>query len=252
MDQNSITLEQRLSFLNALELPPAPPAGEKKAPVSQDEMHKPACVDAGQIVAFAKDVSAKEQADILNSCLLAQLAASKKFSREEDIKNWYNFYSDVLTHCGWTMGGTVFDEYKSSSQSFGIDTFMIDLLRAMASGNLFETAQKAIVFLRSLKDNDPRSRIFSHSSHSGKNGNFQLSTCFHDSNVLMMSLGCSYFSASNESESIFFLSFESSNSHIYSSKQNIMLNLDVYDAIRDFVIAKLADRAQQYIQDLEI
>lgn len=251
---NNITLAQRLAFLQALDLPDSPEllAQGEEIPVTLFETPKPACVDAGQIVTFSPNITKMEQADVLNSCLLAQLAASKKYKREEDPVEWYRFYSDVLAHCGWLMDSFRFQEYTSSSASFGIDTFIVNLLYSLLTGSMLTTAMTAINFLRSLQNTDPRSLLFDHHSHSGKDGNFQLGACFHENKVLTMSLGCSYFSASQAADSFFFLHFESADSLIYFSNQNIKLDMDVYSVIREDVIQKLGNRAKTYIKELEI
>ena len=79
-----------------------------------------------------------------------------------------------------------------------------------------------------------------------------MGACFHNGGVLTMSLGCSYFSASQAADSFFFLHFESADSEIYFSKQNIMLDLDVYAKVRKAVVEKLGDRAERFIEDLDI
>lgn len=39
----------------------------------------------------------------MNSTLLAQLAANKKFDRETDTANWYSEYANVLETVGWVV-----------------------------------------------------------------------------------------------------------------------------------------------------
>src|SRR5262245_44005572 len=55
-----------------------------------------AYVAEGSTVSFVAGVSAQHQADILNSTLLAQLAANKKYDREVATREWYDFYKTVL------------------------------------------------------------------------------------------------------------------------------------------------------------
>lgn len=66
-----------------------------------------AYVAAASVVAFADGVGGQQKEDLLNSTLLAQLAANKKHDREKDAINWYRFYRSVLQHLGWsrTDGG---------------------------------------------------------------------------------------------------------------------------------------------------
>lgn len=250
MENSNITLEQRLTFLQGLELPELP-ENMGEMPVSQSGSPS-ANVDAGQVIAFSPEVTQSEHSDVLNSCLLAQLAADKKFNRKNRPVEWYDFYSQVLSHCGWTLSGFHFEEYQSSSASFGVDTFMLNLLTGLATDSMISLVSSAVNFLRALKNTDPRSILFNHNSHSGKDGNFQLSACFQNKGTLTMGLGCSYFSASEETDDFFFLHFEQSDSEVFLSKQTIMLSMDVYNQVRSEVVKKLGDRAKSYIGELEI
>jgi hypothetical protein len=58
-------------------------------------------VDAASLVTFIDGVSGQQNEDVLNSTLLAQLAANRKHHRERDTPGWYDFYCTVLEQVGW-------------------------------------------------------------------------------------------------------------------------------------------------------
>jgi hypothetical protein len=60
-----------------------------------------AYVAAASVVSFADGVTGQQKEDLLNSTLLAQLAANHRFDREKDTLNWYEAYRTVLQGVGW-------------------------------------------------------------------------------------------------------------------------------------------------------
>ena len=47
-----------------------------------------ALVDAGSLVSFTSNLKGQQKEDVLNSSLLAQLAANKRYDRFNDSENW--------------------------------------------------------------------------------------------------------------------------------------------------------------------
>src|SRR5216683_1057876 len=95
---SSARLDRARSFISELELPAL--AGGTVFRDSQQvlvpKIDQPsAYVNAGSVVSFVSGVSSRNQTDVLNTTLLAQLAANKKFDREIDTVNWYKFYRSV-------------------------------------------------------------------------------------------------------------------------------------------------------------
>ena len=43
------------------------------------------------------------QSDVINSTLLAQLAANKQYDRQNNVDQWYGYYKTVLEQVGWTV-----------------------------------------------------------------------------------------------------------------------------------------------------
>ena len=58
-------------------------------------------VVAASVVSFADGVTGQQKEDLLNSTLLAQLAANRRHDRERDTLNWYDAYRRVLRGVGW-------------------------------------------------------------------------------------------------------------------------------------------------------
>ena len=209
-------------------------------------------VDNGSLVTFLAGVDRQSQADVLNSMLLAQLAANKKFDREKDTVAWYAFYHDVLENLGWVVQQFAFARYDVAGSTATVDKVVLDLLAAVATENGVAVAKSAIQALKALSSDDHRFTIFKHSSHSAQNGNFQVANCSSTGGVLKMSLGAFYFSSTQEDTQVLFFGWSSSNTNIYQSGQSIVLDRDVYAQVRQNVIAKLGEHAKTFVDDLDI
>ena len=87
-------------------------------------------VDAGSLVCFSSKLVINEQQkkDVLNSILLSQLAADKKFNRFTDPSDWYAIYRKMASQIGWiTQSFKPFERYVSFPNKFQISDVVIDI-----------------------------------------------------------------------------------------------------------------------------
>ena len=82
------------------------------------------------ILSFVADVSAQNRQDILNSTLLAQLAANKRTPIENNMKEWYKAYIDVLGNIGWVTQNVEINEYETRDNLFEVENVIVDILSA--------------------------------------------------------------------------------------------------------------------------
>lgn len=109
---NSLHERAALEFVGQLGLPETGTdlELERITEVKFDPNKNQALVVGSGIVAFAKGISAEFRQDIVNSALLAQLAANKQVSDPTNVEQWYKVYLDVLTKIGWTIRDRQFVE----------------------------------------------------------------------------------------------------------------------------------------------
>lgn len=244
------TMEERIAFLENLELAtpdlvdlPTPPDKLEGASAS---------VDAGSLITFSGGVSKQDQADVKNSCLLAQLAANKKFDREKQTEQWYRFYAEVLDNIGWVVRAFRFEKLSSEHADFEASAIMLEILGAICTGDEMLAVKATVQALSRLAQNDYRIRIFESCSHSEQMGNFQHSSCLIKDGSVTMNLGACYFSTTQHISRLLFTKFSFSDIKAYQGAQTVELDMDVYDQVRQMIIDKLGDRAQKFIGDLDI
>jgi hypothetical protein len=217
------------------------------------EISKPeGYVDKGGIVAFVAGVSAQSKADVLNSTLLAQLAADKQYNREKSVMDWYGFYGTVLEKVGWVIQGYNWSKYDSSKISFTMDEAVLEIAAAALTGDEAAVIAATLDALRKLPKQDGRLQLFNHSASSEKEGNFQISVCSETDGAVAMRTMAFFYSTDQQSTDVLFFSFNSSSTSLTKSVQGQTLNSQVYTTVRDAVLTKLGDNAKLFVLDLDI
>ncbi|MFF8861717.1 hypothetical protein ACF08B_06655 [Streptomyces sp. NPDC015139] len=212
---------------------------------------KSAAVDDGSIVCFADGLDIVHKQDVLNSTLLAQLAASNKYDRETETEEWYGYYKHVLENVGWVTSEWRFSKYEASTASFHIDTVILQILVAIATGNELALAIATLEALK--KSSDSRAgKLFETQSHGLSNGSFQMGCASPNGDNVGMALAAFHFSTTSRITKILWTDFNATQTKLYQGGQTVVLNEQLYSVIRADVIKKLGDKAKQFVADIEI
>jgi hypothetical protein len=225
----------------------------KKLAVAPEDISKPAAfVDKGSLVCFVAGVSQQNKSDVLNSTLLAQLAADKKYDRETDVMAWYKYYSEVLSKIGWVLSGYNWEEKKASQMSFTMDEAVLEIAAAALTGPEGAVVAATMTALKGLPKKDNRLQLFNHASSSDKAGNFQISACTETDGAVAMKTMAFYYNAKTSNTDVLFFSYDSASTTLTQSTQTQALDSDVYGAVRDAVLKKLGANATNFVLDLDI
>ncbi len=246
------TPNSRIDYINGLGL-----AASRDAPVAKrarpaDEAASANTVD-GSTVSFVAGFPVLQKYDVLNSTLLAQLAANFAHDRENETEQWYRKYLEVLENVGWVLQGFSFAKYNAASASFTMDKIVLTIIAALATGSQLAVVAAALNALREAGDDDKALTVFDAGGSSGPAGNFQISgaTCDPDKNT-SMTLGSFYFKSTEHRARFLFWEWSSQSVNMYYSAQSVTLNDQIYAMVRQAVIDKLGDNAQKYIADIQI
>jgi hypothetical protein len=211
-----------------------------------------AFVNAGSLVTFEIDVSAQHQEDFLNSILLAQLAADKKFDRYNQVIDWYKFYCEVLTNIGWPTGNFEFTKYNEGGSQVEVDKVVIQILMALAGGVASAALLATIKALGDLPGDDRKFVLFSQRSQHLNSANFQISRVVETNGILQVNMGVAHFKSEQKQVRFLWFSFDSSKIELYKGGQNILLSEDTYSKVRKAIKEKLGENAIAFIGGLSI
>lgn len=250
---NIHSIDERLRFIHSLELAePSSKTMRLKGKPGVSDGDEAGYVDAGALVSFVSGVSAQSKSDTLNSTLLAQLAANKKYNREDQTKEWYDFYRTVLENVGWVVQSFSFERFKASGTSFTVEKVIAEVLAAIATKEDKKIIDATIAAVNALDKGDGRLTLWNDNSTHFDKGNFQISACVEDDGVIVMKLGAFNFKTDERVTGVLWFTFSSSSTEFYKGGQVVNLNLDVYSRVRKQVIDKLGSKAQEFIGDLDI
>lgn len=214
-------------------------------------------VDAGSLVCFNSKVYRQHIDDVLESTLIAQLAANKKYDRFTDSHHWYKAYSETISQVGWlTQRFVSFSEYIPLPDVFKISDVVIKIFSQMFvdEEEMVKIVKDAIDKLEQSKAKEGLSLFGSNStSESEKNGNFQILSCSVDkSNQVSVAFLGFYFNSKKTTRNFFFEKMKKSDVHLFKSEQIFTLNEDQYSQLREEVKKKLGERTKNYVKNLQI
>jgi hypothetical protein len=211
-----------------------------------------AFVDAGSTVSFAANVSGQNRQDVLNSTLLAQLAANKQYNRQKQPERWYEEYATVLGKVGWVIQDFRFVKYKSSGNSLEIDKAVINILAAALAGKKTGVIQETLDALKALPEKDGRLVLFNRMASSRDTGNFQISLATETNGALAMTIGAFHFTSSQSTTQFLFANYSASSTDLFQGAQTVTLNEQIYGTVRGAILAKLGTNAVDAIAAIEI
>jgi hypothetical protein len=247
--------EKARHFITRLELPIVAAANQEvyrpEARVFADDTPG-AAADAGSLVSFVSGLSSVHKSDVLNSTLLAQLAANKQFDRFTQMAEWYNFYIDVLEKVGWVIPGIAFDRYQPRSETLMLADAILEIQSAIASAGEMEVLRATLQSLEDDSGNEEAVVMFDRESFPQNLGCFQIFPCAEDGGDVVMALAAMQFTAEEHRDRFLWWEWSSTKVKLFRSARKYVLNEAVYSQVREAVIEKLGDMARQLIRDIEI
>jgi hypothetical protein len=258
MPPGGVTHGDRVNFVRRIEVPPAPPVlSHVRALVEgsdgpKDDV-KQGFVVGGGAAAFTPGFKATEKNDVLNSMVLAQLAANKVADRENQTEAWYAKYREVMENIGWAIQNFQFSEFNAAASDFSADQVILQVMSAIGTGDEIAAGVAVINALKSLSDGDGRLVLFDTNSHEAHNGNFQVTVATKDENQnTVVKMGAFFFKSTDTVTRFLWFKFNSVSTHFWQAGEAITLDTDIYAAVRATIVEKLGVNAQNYVKNLSI
>lgn len=202
---------------------------------------------ANTVCIFAPDVPASVAEDVLDGMRLMNLSANKKFDKETQQREWYNFYNDGLGKFGWTLTGAAHVEEAIDKDTHTLATLVPQIVTVQigASHRLSRCVKRSFeVIVQTPKAQQLLEE--SSVSVSGKSSTIQISACEMTPQGLpimhMTSVQLSYDKAEKTAGSAGRI-IDKSNTRVYRASQQGSFSVRHFDAIREAVRMKLASQA---------
>jgi hypothetical protein len=212
-----------------------------------------AAVVGSEIVSFVSGVTAERREAIINSSLLAQLAASKKVPDATRIYEWYEAYFDVLTNVGWVVQDKGFAEYKESGTNFETHKAILAVAAVVlgAAPTALAIVTSTINALHEMDQSTPWVTIFDRESHRARTARFQISVAEQDADgqffVNLLAFGLE---ASSDVTQVLFFKVKKEKAKLRHYSGKVTINDAVLDGVSDAIKAKLVDHSKDFVSQL--
>ncbi|MXP65873.1 hypothetical protein E0493_21205 [Roseomonas sp. M0104] len=219
----------------------------------EEEQPATGAVDGNMVESFVDGVTGQQKIDVLNSCLLAQLAANAKFKRVEQPVEWSNAYGTILMNLAWVVPTFSFRNLRTSAQRFTIDQVILKLVQGFLNPDQISKLTATMEAMKALESNDRRFVIFERNAKKQSDGNFQINSVGASAGgTLSMKFNAYAFDTNTEVTNILWFSFSGNSTSLKVSQSTFVLNEQVYARLRDPIVNKLGNRGVDYIGGLEL
>jgi len=240
------------SFIEGLEL--SEPSGLESFvdyTLYESTAENPTFLNYKSLNAFSSEVSAQTQQDVLNSVLLAQRAANKKFPNNDQLEKWYEYYFEVLSNLGWVLEQKGFSNYMEKTDKFEMDKALIELVADSLTAGQVKILLKAINALKNLNKDDNRIIAFEKNTKQGSKGNFQLGLAEENNGLVTLAGSGFILETVNKMTQVLFFKFDKEQIKLSFALHKAVLNLDNYSKHRQLVVDKLGN-VDNFIASLDI
>jgi hypothetical protein len=219
----------------------------------EEEQPPSGAVDGNVVQAYVDGVTGLQKNDVLNSCLLAQLAANARFDRFLQPVEWSQAYGTVLMNLAWVVPTLSFRNLRTSAQRFTIDQVILKLVQNFLTQDQISNLTLVMEAMKSLEAEDRRFVIFERNANRQSDGNFQVNSVGTSADgTLSMKFNAYAFDTNTTVTNVLWFSFSGNSTALKVSQSTFVLNEQVYVRIRDAVVDKLGARALDYIGGLEL
>ena len=219
----------------------------------EEEQPATGAVDGNIVASFVDGVTGQQKIDVLNSCLLAQLAANAKFRRVEQPIEWSNYLGTVLMNLAWVVPTFSFRNLSTSAQRFTIDQVVLKLVKSILTADQIATLTEVMEAMKALESDDRRFVIFERNAKNQSDGNFQFNSVGSSADgTLSMKFNAYTFDTTTNVTNVLWFSFSGNSTKLRVAQSTFVLNEQVFSRIRDAIVTKLGNRAIDYIGGLEL
>lgn len=246
-----------LAWIDELDIPEASGTRVRTKPVRTraNAEEEGAAVVRGSITSFVTGLTQQAREDVQNSTLLMQLAADKKYDPEKQRQEWFKFYTDGLANLGWGRVTAFYQDYQPKNTNVTMNQVVLEVIAAVvsASSPIYKVTEQTFKALQDNPDNAQPLKLFDNSSTRESVGTFQILPVMQDrdGNVIMV-LTTVNASTKVQKGSFLFWSWSKTEAWMYRAAQQTVLNEQVYAKVRQAVIDKLGQNAEDFIEGLEI
>ncbi|WP_213941021.1 hypothetical protein [Pseudomonas sp. dw_612] len=261
-----VTLGDRLERLQAYDVTPeqvfiAPRGASVNTVQLNTDVESPtrASIVGDAILAFVSGMSPQNQADIQHAYLFASLVANKKYPRDEQSKEWYQQFLQVMQDCGWNILSKYYDSVSASAKSFKVDQLALKILGSAVAAAAVPGPTSALMLkvagdaLAALQTSEQPLQVFDRNTKESGTGGVGVASCLETAQgEVIMAMGVVRFIKRANQTKVLFVDWDASSVDLYRGECQMVMVPSITARTRNTVLTKLGDRAQTKIEEYEI
>lgn len=205
------------------------------------------------VVSFVSNIGVEYREDVLNTVLLAQLAANNVYPDKKDLAKWYDEYMRVLTGLGWVIQNKVFNDEASSHGVIEIENVVIEIITTAIGGKYIAIIKSALEAFKKLSEASNNKIIaFEKNSHSLNEGTFQIGVADQTGDAISLRIGAFILSSKEEIKQILFFKSRKNDTKVKTLTFEGTLNSGNYGSIRNLVKQRLGQTALNFVTELNL
>jgi hypothetical protein len=253
--------ESARSFIMGLELPPAPArvvtrGGEDDDPVGVRAVMGPALAVGSQVTEFGAGVDPAQRKDIVNSFLVAQLAANSFITNVGGgASEWYERFFYVLANSGWNVDRSAQSTRDSSGAPEEIHRMVVPILTA-ALGNAVAAASAVVGVLNGLAASAaqrPWIALFQRESQRASANLFQIGHVAGGAGAPPSATLSNFeLTAQQSVTQVLFFRFSSTQATLKYSTATLSMNVPVFETVKPLVAERLREHLDAFIAAVDV
>jgi hypothetical protein len=246
-------IEERLEFIDSLTLPlitsPRTFAPNDKPLV--DPNKDGGSVTPDNINVYFAGVSQQNREDVDASKLLMQNAANKLFPNDDQLVDWYKYYTNGLSKIGWVLQAKQMQSYTIKKVGLTMDAVALDVLQGLIGNKAALFAELAGKAVDIVKGNEQLIRIYDSNVKVGKQTKFDIAPVWQDNDgYAQMILNCTSVDVRESTRGILWWKSTHQSTTVESGAVQTYLNPRVYEQLRAAVLQKLGQGGKDFIAQL--
>lgn len=261
-----VTLSDRLERLNAYDVAPdnvviAPRGMAIKSVQINTDIEQPdrASIVGDGVLSFVSGMSEQNKTDIQHTYLFASLVANKKYPRDDQGKEWYQYFLQVMQDSGWTILQKYYDTVAASGKSFKMDQLALKILGSAVAAAAVPGPTSALMLkvagdaLAALQASDKPLQVFDRNIKDSGTGGFGVASCIESQHgEVILALGAVRFIKHVNQTKVLFVDWDASSVDLYKGESHMTMVPSIVARTRATIIAKLGDRALTKIDEYEL
>lgn len=203
------------------------------------------------ICVFAENVPASIAEDILAGMRLTTDRANKKYDKEAQQREWYNYYNNGLIKFGWTLTDTAHAEEGINEETVTLAELMSYVLTVTVNRdpNRTEAAKRVVKTILQVKEVKTHLEQHSH-SESGKSSHFVIAQCEMTPQGLPAMLMTSFqacYTSKVEPDGALNRKIDSASTRLYRASQQGIFSVRHFDSVRALINDRLKGDIAEFL-----